>query len=151
MVTESIMTWVFWYLSYIMSSYKHRNVKCVGNNHPLIVLNTIGCIFTLVYGYRKYHKMGVLIFILHYFLVQHWNVECVWCNHPFILHLWVVFYILVYWLILDVLILVVFYTLVYWLIKVSWNGFIAINPVLCPRRCLGSIQLSSTKYDCTWT
>jgi hypothetical protein len=101
--------------------------------HPLIVLNTIGCIFTLVYGYWKYHKMGVLIFILHYFLVQHWNVECVWCNHPFILHLWVVFYILVYWLILDVLILVVFYTLVYWLIKVSWNGCFDINPVLCPR------------------
>ena len=34
----------------------------------------------------------------------------------------VVFYILVYRLILDVLILVVFYTLVCWLIKVSWNG-----------------------------
>jgi hypothetical protein len=54
MVTESIMKWVFWYLSYIMSSYKY------------------------------------------------WNVECVWDNHPFILHLLVVFYILEYWLILDV-------------------------------------------------
>jgi hypothetical protein len=89
MVTESIMKWVFWYLSYIMSSYKH------------------------------------------------WNVECVWDNHPLILHLLVVFDILVYWLILDVLILVVFYTgcilhIVYWLIKVSWNGCFDINPVLCP-------------------
>jgi hypothetical protein len=55
MVTESIMKWVFWYLSYIMSSYKHWNVECVGDNHPLKVLNKIGCIFTLVYGYWKYH------------------------------------------------------------------------------------------------
>ena len=106
-----------------VSSYKHWHVECVGDNHPLIILNKIGCIFTLVYGYWKYHEMGVLIFILHYFLVKHWNVECVWDNHPFILHLLVVFYILVYWLILDVLILVVFYTLVYWLIKVSKHPF----------------------------
>ena len=48
------MKWVFWYLSYIISSYKH------------------------------------------------WNVECVRDNHPLILHLLVVFYILEYWLILDV-------------------------------------------------
>ena len=66
MVTESIMKWVFWYLSYIKSSYKHWKVECVGDNHPLIVLNKIGCIFTLVYGYWKFHGMGVLIFILHY-------------------------------------------------------------------------------------
>jgi hypothetical protein len=66
MVTESIMKWVFWYLSYINSSYKHWKVECVGDNHPLIVLNKIGCIFTLVYGYWKFHGMGVLIFILHY-------------------------------------------------------------------------------------
>ena len=33
MVTESFMTWVFWYLSYIMSSYKHWNVECVWDNH----------------------------------------------------------------------------------------------------------------------
>jgi hypothetical protein len=63
-----IMKCAFWYLSYIMSSYKHWNVECVGDNHPLIVLNKIGCIFTLVYGYWKYHEMGVLIFILHYVL-----------------------------------------------------------------------------------
>jgi hypothetical protein len=66
MVTESIMKWVFWYLSYIKSSYKHWKVECVGDNHPLIALNKIGCIFTLVYGYWKFHGMGVLIFILHY-------------------------------------------------------------------------------------
>ena len=70
MVTENIMKWVFWYLSYIMSSYKHWNLECVGDNHPSIVLNKIGSIFTLVYGYWKYHEMGVFIFILHYFLVQ---------------------------------------------------------------------------------
>jgi hypothetical protein len=100
MVTESIMKWVFWYLSYIISSYKH------------------------------------------------WNVECVWDNHPFILHLLVVFYILVYWLILDVLIFVVFYTLVYWLIKVSWNGCFDINPVLCLRTVvLSLVQLSSIQYE----
>jgi hypothetical protein len=59
---------------------------------------------------------------------KHCNMECVWGNHPFIYHLLVVFYILVYWLILNVLLLVVFYTLVYWLIKVSWNGCFDINP-----------------------
>ena len=94
MVTESIMTWVFWYLSYIMSSYKHwikvylksqRNVECVGYNHPLIVLNKIGCIFTLVYGYWKYHEMGVLIFILHYFLVK--TLKCGMCLRQPPLHI----------------------------------------------------------------
>jgi hypothetical protein len=50
MVTESIMIWVFWYLSYIISSYKHWNVECVWDNHPFIgcilhisVLVNIGC------------------------------------------------------------------------------------------------------------
>jgi hypothetical protein len=100
MVTEIIMKWVFWYLSCIISSYKH------------------------------------------------WNVECVWDNHPFILHLLVVFYILVYWLILDVLILVVFYTLVYWLIKVSWNGCFDINPVLCPRTVVLTLGVASGQYSC---
>ena len=100
MVTESIMKWVSWYLSYIISSYKH------------------------------------------------WNVECVWDNHPFILHLLVVFYILVYWLILDVLIFVVFYTLVYWLIKVSWNGCFDINPVLCPRTAVLTRGNAEGQYRC---
>jgi hypothetical protein len=85
MVTESIMKLVFWYLSYIMSSYKHWNVECVGDNHPLIVLNKIGCIFTLVYGYWKYHEMGVLIFILHYFLVQ--TLKCGMCLRQPSLHI----------------------------------------------------------------
>ena len=80
-----IMKCVFWYLSYIMSSYKHWNVECVGDNHPLIVLNKIGCIFTLVYGYRKYHEMGVLIFILHYFLVQ--TLKCGMCPRRPPLHI----------------------------------------------------------------
>jgi hypothetical protein len=52
-------------------------VECVGDNHPLIVLNKIGCIFTLVYGYWKYHEIGVLIFILHYVLIQ--TLKCGMC------------------------------------------------------------------------
>jgi hypothetical protein len=115
MVTESFMTWVFWYLSYIMSSYKHWNVECVGDNHPLIVLNKIGCIFTLVYGYWKFHEMGVLISILHYVLVQ--TLKCGMClRQPH-------------------------------LVQSYWVSYSCIEP----RRCLRSIQLSSTPYDCTWT
>jgi hypothetical protein len=120
---------------------------------------------------------------------KHWNMECVWDNHPFILHLLVVFYILVYWLILDVLILVVFHTLVYWLIldvlilavlnlgvasgqyscprlnttvhghntgliskhsfhdtflKVSWNGCFDIYPTLFPRTNIEMWNVSET-------
>jgi hypothetical protein len=98
-----------------VSSYKHWNVECVGDNHPLIVLNKIGCIFTLVYGYWKFHEMGVLISILHYVLVQ--TLKCGMClRQPH-------------------------------LVQSYWVSYSCIEP----RRCLRSIQLSSTPYDCTWT
>ena len=144
MVTESIMKWVFWYLSYIMSSYKHWNVDCIGENHHLIVLNKIGCIFTLMYGYWKYHEMGVLIFILHYFLVQ--TLKCGMCLRQPPLHIAFIGCILhiMRWLILDVLILVVFYTLVYWLLKVSWNKCFDINRVLY--KSLSNVSSLPVKY-----
>ena len=100
-------------------------------------------IFKLVYGYSQLCIMKCVFWYLSYIMssYKHWNVECVWDNHPFILHLLVVFYILVYWLILDVLMLIVFYTLVYWLIKVSWNGCFDINPILCPRTVVLSLVI----------
>jgi hypothetical protein len=90
-------------------------VECVGDNHPLIVLNKIGCIFNWCMVTESIMKW--VFWYLSYIIssYKHWNVECVWDNHTFILHS-----------------LVVFYILVYWLIKVSWNGCFDINPVLCP-------------------
>ena len=78
MVTESIMKWVFWYLSYIMSSYKHWNVECVGDNHPLIVLN--------VWLLKVSVKLKWVFWYLSYIMssYKHWNVECVGDNHPLI-------------------------------------------------------------------
>ena len=72
MVTESIMKWVFWYLSYIMSSYKHWNVECVGDNHPLIVLNNVYSlvVFSLYWCmvhfcvWCKYHEMGFCSYLV---------------------------------------------------------------------------------------
>ena len=76
--------------------------------------------------------MGVLIFILHYFLVQ--TLKCGMCLRQQPLHIAFIgcilhISVLVYIGCFDI---VVFYTLVYWLIKVSWNGCFDINPVLCP-------------------
>ena len=125
MVTESIMKWVFWYVSYIIFLYKHWNVECVWDNHPFI-LHLLDVFYILVY----WLILDVLILV--------------------------VFYMLEYWLILDVLIMVVFYILVYWLIKVSCNGcfdtvVLSLVQLYWPSHCPGSIQLSSTQYDCTWT
>ena len=149
--------WVFWYLSYIMSSYKHWNVECVGdwNNHPLI-----DWIKLVVFSHWYMVTESIMKWVFWYlsYIIssyKHWNVECVWDNRPFILHLLVAFYILVYWLILDVLTLVVFYTLVYWLIK-SWNGCFDINSVLCTRTAVLTLGVASGQYSCprlntTWT
>jgi hypothetical protein len=112
----------------------------------------IGCIFTLVYGYWKYHEMVVLIFILHYFLVQ--TLKCGMCLRQPPLHIAFIGCILHISVLVnigcfDIGCIVsftlkinfyqdIFFGLAWWKtsrevnIIVILNGCFDINPVLCP-------------------
>ena len=72
MVTEIIMKWVFWYLSCIISSYKHWNVECVWDNHPFI-LHLLVVFYILVYWFI----LHVLILVVFYTLV-YWLIKVSW-------------------------------------------------------------------------
>ena len=132
------------------SGHAHLAIKKNGRRHNWHCL-----FFKLVYGYWKYHEMGVLIFILHYVLVQ--TLKCGMCRRQPPLHIAFIVCILHISVLVNIgcfdsMILVVFYTLVYWLIKVSWNGCFDINPVLCPSTVvLSRGQLYWPEATCLWS